>query len=61
MSSIVSRIRTKKNSKTFNLIADRIAHSRATVETEQFGPSTPPGNDTNATFHKHSSSVEGKI
>eukprot|EP00343_Euplotes_focardii_P010854 CAMPEP_0205827118 /NCGR_PEP_ID=MMETSP0206-20130828/30920_1 /ASSEMBLY_ACC=CAM_ASM_000279 /TAXON_ID=36767 /ORGANISM="Euplotes focardii, Strain TN1" /LENGTH=365 /DNA_ID=CAMNT_0053127707 /DNA_START=196 /DNA_END=1294 /DNA_ORIENTATION=+ len=47
-----------EKSKAFNLIADRIANSRATVETEQFAPSTPPGNDTNATFHKRTSSNE---
>ena len=37
-------------------MAERIANSRATVETDHFTPSTPPGHDTNATFHKRTNS-----
>lgn len=37
---------------------ERIALSRATVETDHMTPSTPPSNDTNATFHKRTKSVE---
>ena len=39
-------------------MAERIANSRATVETEHMGSSTPPGQDTNATFHKRTKSLE---
>lgn len=37
-------------------MAERIANSKATVETEYFTSSTPPENNTNATFHRRSNS-----
>lgn len=50
--------RDNERSKAFNLMAERIANSRATVETEHFTHTTPPANDTNATFHKRTKSGE---
>ncbi len=41
------------------MIADRIANSKATVETDHVAASTPPGQETNGTFHKMTNSNEG--
>ena len=44
--------RESDKSKAFTLMAERIANSRATVETENYTISSPSGNDTYSTFHK---------
>lgn len=40
------------------MLAERIANSRATIETENYTNSSPSGNDTYSTFHKKAKSGE---
>jgi hypothetical protein len=47
-----------ERSKAFNFMQERIANSRATVETDHFSSMTPPGNDTHSTFHKKTRSED---